>query len=105
MNSSVTFHSEEMTTKDLEDLIHISHPKYASFTIKDGNSTIRFCYMAQYNKRQAYDWSAELSVYLKPEYTGKGTGISALRHFEDSARKTRQARKCLKKPVIKNVPT
>ncbi|WP_048151290.1 GNAT family N-acetyltransferase [Methanolacinia paynteri] len=86
LNSSVTFHGEEMTAKDLEEIIHIAHPKYASFTIKDGDDIIGFCYTMQYKKRQAYDRSAELSVYLKPGYTGKGIGDMALRHLEDAER-------------------
>ncbi|MEI7898277.1 MAG: GNAT family N-acetyltransferase [bacterium] len=44
-----------------------------------------FCYISQYKKRQAYDRTAEVSLYLTPGFTGRGIGPDALRHLEKVA--------------------
>jgi len=87
LNSTATFHSQELSRKDLEEFLFISHPKYPSFLIKDNNDMNGYCFLTQYKKRQAYDRSAEVSVYLKPEFTGKGIGLVALNHLETAAKK------------------
>lgn len=85
LNSTATFHSEKMSEKEIGEFVFISHPKYPSFLITDEDRVIGYCFLSQYKKRQAYDRSAELSIYLKPEFTGKGIGMAALRHLETAA--------------------
>ena len=87
LNSTATFHSEKLSKKDLEEFLFVSHPKYPSFLIKDNNEIIGYFFITQYKKRQAYDRSAEVSVYLKPEFTGIGIGTAALSHLEAAAKK------------------
>ncbi|WP_321508396.1 N-acetyltransferase family protein [uncultured Methanoregula sp.] len=87
LNSTATFHSGIMSQKDLEEFLFVAVPKYPSFLIKDNNEIIGYCFLTQYKKRQAYDRSAELSIYLKPEFTGKGIGTLALDHLEAAAKK------------------
>ena len=62
------------------------HPKYKSFLIKCDNSACGYCYLSQHNKRSAYDRTAELSLYLKPEYSGKGSGKITIEKIEKIAR-------------------
>jgi L-amino acid N-acyltransferase YncA len=85
-NSTATFHSEKLTKKDLEEFLFVSHPKYPSFLIRENDEVIGYCFLTQYKKRQAYDRSAELSIYLKPEFTGKGIGHVALNFLETTAK-------------------
>jgi len=87
LNTTATFHSEKLSKKDLEEFLFVSHPKYPSFLIKDNNEIIGYFFITQYKKRQAYDRSAEVSVYLKPEFTGIGIGTVALSHLEAAAKK------------------
>jgi len=86
LTSNATFHSEEMSGDEMEEFLWIAHPRYPSFLIMENDEPIGYCFLTQYKKRQAYDRSAELSIYLKPGFTGKGTGHSALGHLEESAR-------------------
>jgi phosphinothricin acetyltransferase len=87
LNSTATFHGEKITIKELKEFLFISHPRYPSFLIKENDEIIGYCFLTQYKKRQAYDRSAEMSIYLKPENTGKGIGAVALKYLEDSAKK------------------
>jgi phosphinothricin acetyltransferase len=85
-NTTATFHSIPLTPGELEEILPVSHPKYPSFLILDGNEPVGYGFLTQYKKRQAYDRSAELSIYLKPGCTGRGIGLSAIRHLEAAAR-------------------
>lgn len=87
LNTTATFHSETLSKEDLAEFLFISHPKYPSFRITENGEMIGYCFLTQYKKRQAYDRSAELSIYLKPGYTGKGIGLAALSQLEAAAKK------------------
>ena len=86
LNSTATFHSEKLSEKDLREFLFLSHPRYPSFLITENGEMIGYCFLTQYKKRQAYDRSAELSIYLKQGYTGKGIGLAALSHLEAAAK-------------------
>lgn len=85
LNSTATFHKEHVTIQELKESLPINHPKYKSFIIKYNQSVGGFCYVAQYKKRQAYDRTAEITIYLKPEYYGKGIGSQTIKMLEKVA--------------------
>ncbi len=85
LNSVATFHTEQISIGELKEFIPIGHPKYKSFLILDDGIVCGYCYMAPYKKRQAYDRSAEITIYLKPAYSGKGIGYQVIHKLEDVA--------------------
>jgi phosphinothricin acetyltransferase len=85
-NSTATYYTEKISVDELREFIPVQHKKYKSFLIKVDNELCGFCYISQYKKRQAYDRTAELSLYLKPEYTGRGIGKIALEYLEKVAK-------------------
>ena len=86
-NSTATYYTEKITIDELKEFIPFDHKKYKSFLIKNENECCGFCYISQYKKRQAYDRTAEISLYLKTEYTGRGIGKEVLKHLEKVAKK------------------
>lgn len=84
-NSTSTYYTEKISTDELKEFIPVQHMKYKSFLIKFDDKPCGFCYLCQYKKRQAYDRTAELSLYLKPEYTGKGIGKAVIDFLEKVA--------------------
>jgi phosphinothricin acetyltransferase len=74
LNSTATFHKDLISIEELKSVILISHPKYKSFLIDYEGETCGYCYISQYKNRQAYDRTAEITIYLKPAYSGKGIG-------------------------------
>lgn len=86
VNTTVTFSTQKISLAELKETIPAGHPKYKSFIIKSNGIVCGFCYLSQYKKRQAYDRTAEISVYLKPEFTGKGAGKQILEKMETVAR-------------------
>ena len=85
LNSTATFHKERVSLQELKDSILLSHPKYKSFLIHYNQDACGFCYLSQYKKRQAYDRTAEVTLYLKSEYFGKGIGTLTLKMLENTA--------------------
>ena len=87
LNSTAIYYTDKIAIDELRTFIYIGHKKYKSFLIKNNNECCGFCYLSQYKKRQAYDRTAEISLYLKPKYTGQGIGNKAIKHLEKEAKK------------------
>ena len=86
-HSTATFHTGHVTTTELSEKILIDHPKYKSFVIEVDGVMRGYCYFSQYNKRQAYDRTAELSIYLAHDFKGRGVGKEVINRLEDVARR------------------
>jgi phosphinothricin acetyltransferase len=86
-NSTATFHIGDITIDEIKEFIHISHPRYKSFTILYDKAPAGYCYFNYYKKRQAYDRTAEVTLYLKPEFCGKGIGRVTMQFLQDEAKK------------------
>jgi len=87
LSSTATYYTEKISVDELRTFIPAGHEKYKSFMIRTDGTVCGFCYISQYKKRQAYDRTAEISVYLKPGFTGKGIGKEALQYLENVAKK------------------
>jgi L-amino acid N-acyltransferase YncA len=86
LQSTATFHTEKISVSELKEVIFSDHPVYKSYLIDYAGVTCGFCYFTQYKKRQAYDRTSEVTIYLRPEFSGKGTGKIALEFLEKNAR-------------------
>lgn len=85
LQSTATYYTEPVTIEELSKFIPVAHEKYKSFLVKLNDEVIGFSYLSAYKNRQAYDRTAEVSLYLKPEFTGKGYGKIMLRQIEQVA--------------------
>jgi phosphinothricin acetyltransferase len=85
-NSTATFHTEPVTREQLQEFIFINHPLYKSYLIYVDDLLAGYCFLTYHKKRPAYDRTAEISIYLKPEFAGRGIGKAALRYLEDVAK-------------------
>ena len=86
LNSTATFHLEAIPQKELERMVSIGHDKYQSFVILFDNEICGFCYLSQFRYKEAYDKSAEITLYLKQSYLGKGIGKTTLSYLENIAK-------------------
>lgn len=87
LNSTSTFHSEPLSIDELKSILFINHPTYPSYLITSSGEAVGYCFLSRYKNRQAYDRTAEVSLYLKPGYTHKGIGSMAMEHMEKEAKK------------------
>jgi phosphinothricin acetyltransferase len=84
-NSTATFHTEPVQIGELKEFIYTDHPRYKSYLIHLDGKIAGYCYFTYYKKRQAYDRTAEVTLYLDPELRGKGIGKIALKFLEGQA--------------------
>lgn len=84
-NSTATFHTEPIKIDQLKEFVYIGHPLYKSYLIYLENKIAGYCYLSNYKKRQAYDRTAEVTLYLSHEYCRKGIGKITLEHLEKVA--------------------
>lgn len=85
-HSTATFHTEPIRIDQLKDFIYINHPLYKSYLILTGKEIAGYYFLTNYKKRQAYDRTAGVTIYLRSEFCGKGIGRIALIHLENKAR-------------------
>lgn len=86
LNTTATFHARPLTREEMKALVLFDRERYRTFVICDGEEICGYVFIAQHKPREAYDGTAEVSVYLKPAYIGKGIGSLALKHIEEFAK-------------------
>lgn len=83
--NTVTFRSETPNEEELRNIFPVNNDKYQTFIIRHGAEVVGYCSYRPYKKHGAYDRTAEIAVYLRPDKILKGTGTQAIRHIEKSA--------------------
>jgi phosphinothricin acetyltransferase len=80
VNSTSTFTTEKLSRDEFRSMVIRENPIYGTFAAEDAvdMSLLGYAYLGPYKDRQAYLPTAEVSVYLKPECTGRGIGKSLL---------------------------
>lgn len=87
-NSTATFHTEPLRDEELLEFLYIGHVRYKSYLIFQEDKMAGYCFLTAHKKRQAYDRTAEVTIYLDPGFRGSGVGRVALAHLEETARGT-----------------
>jgi phosphinothricin acetyltransferase len=72
----------EMSDSDVREAVSPGHPVYRSQIILEDGESCGFIYLSQFRKREAYQRTAEITLYLKPAHTGRGIGRKAMEHME-----------------------
>lgn len=85
-NNTATFHTEPITLEELQEFIFTGHPLYKSFLILADGELAGYCFLTYHKKRPAYNRTAEITIYLKPNFAGKGIGETALQYLVNVAR-------------------
>ena len=84
-NTTVSFHAHEITTEEMKEIVFFENAIYKTFSIKDGEILCGYVLFTQFKKREAYNKTAEVTIYLSPVYLGKGIGTKALQYIEEYA--------------------
>lgn len=85
--TTFTFHIGEVSIIDIKEFLPIENHKYLSFMIVYDDEDVGYCYFAPYKKRQAYDRTAEVTLYIKQSHIGKGIGKYVMSELEKIALK------------------
>lgn len=85
-NTTATFHLALISEKEMEATLDVGSNDYPSFAIYFNNEYVGFCYFNRFRKKQAYDITAEVTLYLENQLTGKGIGGTVLNFLEEQAK-------------------
>jgi L-amino acid N-acyltransferase YncA len=86
LNSTATFHTSPVGENEVSDFLYIDHVRYRSYTLTADKRLVGYCFLTPHKKRQAYDRTAEVTIYLHPDHCKKGIGKVALEFLERVAR-------------------
>lgn len=87
LNTTATFHSRPLKREEMREIVFFNNEKYKAFVICEETEICGYVLITQHKKREAYDGTAEVTVYLKPAYIGKGLGSMAVKYIEKYAKK------------------
>lgn len=87
-NSTATFHINEVSYEEMRQLVIFENPKYESYLIKQDDEICGYVVLTQFKPREAFGHSAEITIYLKYGYEGRGIGGQALKFIEERAKQS-----------------
>lgn len=85
-NSTATFHMHELSEQEIKASLPKNHKVYKTYTIWFNSEFCGYCYINYWKPRHAYDLSVELTLYIKPEFQGKGIGRQTLEFLEQTSK-------------------
>ncbi|MBP2635498.1 MAG: hypothetical protein H6Q72_1405 [Firmicutes bacterium] len=86
LNTTATFHSQPLKQEEMHEIVFFNSEKYKTFVICEETELCGYVLITQHKKREAYDRTAEVTIYLKPAYIGKGLGSMAVNYIEEYAK-------------------
>lgn len=87
LHTTVVYFVHCASIDELKSYIPVGDPVYRSFIIETPEGTpCGFCYFARFKPREAFRISVELTLYLKPEFTGQGYGKQTIFRLEEIIR-------------------
>ncbi|TCL61462.1 phosphinothricin acetyltransferase [Hydrogenispora ethanolica] len=86
-NTTATFHAHALSLAEMREVVFFDSPKYQTYAIRAASGVIcGYVLLTQHKKREAYDGTAEVTIYLHPDFTGQGIGGQAIAFIEKAAR-------------------
>lgn len=85
-NSTATFQIAPTNEAEMESLLFFKKDRYQSYAVFEGDRFVGYGIVTQFKTREAYDTTAEVTVYLDPAATGKGYGRTVVERLERFAR-------------------
>lgn len=74
IKTPVTFECSLPSAEEFRRRIRDISSEYPWLVLEEGGRAAGYAYAHRLKEREAYRWDAELSVYLSPEYPGRGLG-------------------------------
>jgi len=86
LNTTATFSIEPIDEDGLRKLAFTGLERFPSFALLEDDKLIGYSLLNRYKPREAYDRSAETTIYLSKDIQGRGYGSKALAHLEEIAK-------------------
>jgi len=80
-NTIVTFEEAPVSTDEMHARVRMIGENFPWLVYEEENQILGYAYANKWKERSAYRYSAESTVYLHPEKTGKGIGTRLYSHL------------------------
>ncbi len=74
LNTHHTFETEALTREQTEERIRTVTDEYPFLVAEDAGEVVGYAYASRFKLREAYEHSAEISIYIKNDAKQKGIG-------------------------------
>ncbi|SHH66976.1 phosphinothricin acetyltransferase [Butyrivibrio fibrisolvens DSM 3071] len=85
--TAITYEYEVPSVTEFENRIKAITGKYPYLVVEKDNEIIGYAYTSAFHVRKAYEWSAEMSIYLSDKAKGLGLGRKLYEILEDISKK------------------
>ncbi|WP_321333397.1 N-acetyltransferase family protein [uncultured Bacteroides sp.] len=83
LHTNVVYSVHQVSIEEIKSFMPVGDPIYRSFLLKNKEEeTVGFCYFSRFKPREAFRISVELTIYLKPEFTGRRYGYEIMEQIE-----------------------
>ncbi|GGA12959.1 N-acetyltransferase [Paenibacillus marchantiophytorum] len=86
VHTTVSFHTEPVDISEFTASVIHQNPRYQTDVIWLGGILQGYVQIMPHKKKQAYDTTAEITIYLHPDCVGRGVGSAAIQHIEAVAK-------------------
>ncbi|MBC7960694.1 MAG: N-acetyltransferase [Vallitaleaceae bacterium] len=85
LNSTATFSIEPLEKDEMRKIMFSGLERFRSFVMRLDGVIVGYVLLSRYKPREAYDRTAEVTVYLRHTMVGKGLGTEALKFIQQFA--------------------
>lgn len=86
-HTSVTFEYVVPSVEEFENRIRHTLERYPYLAAEEEGVILGYTYASAFKDRAAYDWSAETSIYVREDCTGRGIGAALYNALEELLRR------------------
>ena len=104
--TAVTFEYEVPSQREFARRLSDTLERFPYLAAEQDGQLAGYAYAGPFHTRAAYQWSAETTIYLRPEQRGKGLGCALYRALENILTKQhiQNVNACIAVPVEENDP-
>lgn len=81
-NTTITFEETVPTLEDFQRYIEHILEQLPFLVAEENGEILGYVYVSYYRKQSAYRWNVELSIYVHPNFKGKGIGKALYQELE-----------------------
>lgn len=78
LHSTATFETQPLSLEAFTARVHGIMARFPWILMEEEGKPVGYAYLGFFNTRAAYDWTADVSIYLDPSQRGKGYGKKLL---------------------------
>ena len=89
-NTTISFEEAPLQTADMEERMRTISAKYPYLVLEDESGEVNgYAYINMWKERSAYRYSAEISIYLRHGFQGRGMGAMLMEKLLEEVRATK----------------